>query len=96
MDPSEGGYLPPGSSSSNLQAFQALISSYEKAHKAAPSRFVKKLGEIPKVVVHSSSAGPLAIKLAYKGLIGKFKILWPSPKAMHHWLELNWHKLTQG
>jgi hypothetical protein len=64
MAPSEGGDPPPGSSTSDLQAFQALISSYAKTHRANPSRFVKKSTEIPKVVVHAPSAWPLALRLA--------------------------------
>jgi hypothetical protein len=54
------------------------------------------MDEIPKVVVHPSSARPLALRLAENGLIGKFTGLWPSPKAMHHWLDLNWRKMIQG
>jgi hypothetical protein len=96
MAPSEGGDPPPGSSSSDLQAFQALISSYAKAPKPPPSRFVKKAAEIPKVTVFSPSAQPLALRLADRGLIGQFTGLWPSPKSMHLWLEANWRKLIQG
>jgi hypothetical protein len=81
----------------DLEAFQTLITSYKKATKdVQPSRFVKRLEEIPKVAVHSSSARPFALRLAENGLIGQFTGLWPSPKAMASWLDLNWRKIIKG
>jgi hypothetical protein len=46
-----GGETPPNlPPPPDFFAFQALISSYEKYVKLAPSRFVKKMDEIPKLV----------------------------------------------
>jgi hypothetical protein len=52
--------------------------------------------EISKVHVHPLSAHPFSLRLDENGLIGKFKGLWPFPKAMHHWLDINWKKMIQG
>jgi hypothetical protein len=49
-----------------------------------------------KVLVHSSSSHPFALRLAENGLIGKFTGLWPSLWAMAQWLDLNWRKKIQG
>jgi hypothetical protein len=96
MAPSVGGDPPLVSPSPDMQAFQALVSSYAKAPKILPSHFVKKAAEIPKVVVFAPSARPLALRLTDRGLIGQFTGLWPSPRAMHIWLEANWRKLIKG
>jgi hypothetical protein len=48
------------------------------------------------VVVHSSSVRPFALQLDENGLIGQFTRLWPSPKEMASWLDLNWRKIIKG
>jgi len=96
MAPSVGGEPPLVSPSRDMQAFQALVSSYAKAPKILPSHFFKKAAEIPKVVVFAPSTRPLALRLANRGLIEQFTGLWPSPRAMHIWLEANWRKLIKG
>jgi hypothetical protein len=54
--------LPPP----DIEAFQNLISSYKKATNQAPSCFIKKLDDISKVSVHSTSSLPFMIRLAEK------------------------------
>jgi hypothetical protein len=81
---------------SDLLDFKNLISSYDKSLKSAPSRFIKKVDAIPKVVVHPSLAQPLALILEKNMLIGYSTNLWTSPKDMHHWIYLNWRKIIQG
>jgi hypothetical protein len=95
MAPSEGGDPPPGSSTSDLQAFQALISSYAKTHKVNPHVLSKNRQKFPRLLCMLLRR-PLALRLADRGLIGQFTGLWPSPKSMHLWLESNWRKLIQG
>ena len=70
MAPPVGGDLPPGSPSPDMQAFQALVSSYAKAPKIPPTQFVKKAAEIRKVIVYAPLARPLALRLADHGIIG--------------------------
>jgi hypothetical protein len=57
---------------------------------------VKKLDEIPKFIVHPLSTHPFSLQRAENGLIGQFTGIWPSPKAMVQWLDLNWKKMVQG
>jgi hypothetical protein len=88
---------PQPPQSPDLAAFQTLISSYTKSAKGAQtSRFVKRIEEIPKVAVHTTSSRPFALRLAENGLIGQFTGLWPSPKAMALWLDQNWRKTIKG
>jgi len=58
--------LPP----LDIKAFQTPISSYKKSKKQAPSNFVKNVDDIPKVLVHPTSAQPFVIRLTENGLIG--------------------------
>jgi hypothetical protein len=64
--------------------------------KTAPPKFVKKLDEIRKILVHSSLVCPFSLQLAENGLIGQFIGIWPSPRAMAQWLDLNWKKISKG
>jgi hypothetical protein len=57
----------------DLTMFQTLISSYSKSAKGAhTSKFVKRLEEIPKVAVHSTSSRLFVLRLAENDLIGQF------------------------
>jgi hypothetical protein len=58
--------------------------------------FVKKLDEIPKVLLPPSSARKKALALADCGLIGQFTGIWPSPKTIETWMEKNWKPLIKG
>jgi len=80
-----------------IQAFEALVqASKPRAATLPPSKFVKKLDEIPTVELSSSDPCRKAVQLAENALIGKFTGLWPSPKSVEKWMAEHWYPLTQG
>jgi hypothetical protein len=61
-------------------AFQGLVLASIKQLKSSPSRFIKNLDEIPKIMLPSSTMRKKSLALAYHGLIGEFTGIWPFPK----------------
>lgn len=77
-------------------AFQALVAASIKHLKTPPSKFVKKLDEIPKFVLSSPAARKIALALANHGLIGQFTRIWPSPKTVALWMNKKWIPPIKG
>jgi len=97
MEPSDGrGPPPPPPPDEDARAFQAMVASSMKSTKTQPTQFVKKLAEIPKVTLPTTSARRKALTLADRGLIGQFIGIWSSPKMVTTWLEKNWKPLIKG
>jgi hypothetical protein len=57
--------------------------------KFHPSKFVKKLDEIPKVALPPSFSRRKALALVDRGLIGQFMGIWPLSKMDAFWLKKN-------
>jgi hypothetical protein len=80
-----------------LEAFKALVrSAGPKSKPSLPSKFIKKLEEIPSLELSPEEPCKLALQLADKALIGKFTGLWPSPKTVEAWTNERWKPLIQG
>jgi len=80
-----------------VEAFKALArSAGSKAKASPPSKFVKKLEEIPSLDLSPLEPCNLALLLSENSLIGKFTGLWPSPKAVTAWMKECWKSLVQG
>jgi len=79
------------------EAFKALIrSTGAKAKPSTPSKFVRKMEEIPILELSPQDPCDLALELSEKALIGKFTGLWPSPKAVTIWMNECWKHLVKG
>jgi len=73
--------------SDQFQAFKALVqASKTQAASLPPSKFMKKLNEIPSLELSPFDPCQKAILLAKKALIDKFTGLWPSPKLVEIWM----------
>jgi hypothetical protein len=80
-----------------LEAFKTLVrSAGPKSKPSLPSKFVKKMEEIPSLELSPEDPCNLALFLAEKALIGKFTGLWPSPKTVEAWMDDRWKMLIQG
>jgi hypothetical protein len=56
----------------DITAFSSLVLSFSKSTKSPPSRFVKKLDKILKVLIHPTNLCSLALWLVKNGLIEQF------------------------
>ena len=80
-----------------LEAFKALVrSAGPKPKPVLPSKFVKKMEEIPSLELTPEQPCSIALILAETCLIGKFTGLWPSPKAVEAWTNDRWKSLIKG
>jgi len=80
-----------------LEEFKALVrSAGSKSKPALPSKFIKKMEEIPSLELSPEEPCNVALFLAENGLIGKFMGLWPSPKTVEAWIIERWKPLIQG
>ena len=68
---------PPDASA----AFFSLIASLPKKKKSDASKFVKKLDDVPEVILPPEGPIQVALSLADRALVGQFTGLWPSPKS---------------
>ena len=91
-----GGDAPLSSSISADEAFRRLIRSSRKK-PGAPSipKFIKKLDEIPEIVLPAEQPIKIALALAERGLVGQFMGLWPSTKTTDDWIQRNWRPLLK-
>jgi hypothetical protein len=87
---------PLSSPPRDIEAFCALTGLALKSIKVPPSKFVKKIDEIPKVPVHASSSKNVAVCFATNGLIGQFTGIWPSLTAVANWVDQSWKPLIKG
>ena len=78
------------------RAFYVMIAASIKSSKVQQSKFVKKLEEIPKVIIPPSTSRKKALALVYWGLIGQLIGTWTSQKTVAFWLEKNWKPLIRG
>jgi hypothetical protein len=79
-----------------LEAFKALVrSAGPKTKPSIPSKFVKKMEEVPTLELSPEQPCNFALYLAEKALVGKFTGLWPSPKTVDAWIEERWRPLIQ-
>ena len=63
-------------------AFDKLIASHNRTSgKGAPSKFVKRIEDVPEVALPPEETIQVALSLANRALIGQFTGLWPSPKT---------------
>jgi hypothetical protein len=80
-----------------LEAFKKLVrSAGPKSKPSLPSKFVKKMEEIPSLELDPEGPCKLALLLTENALIGKFTGLWPSPKTVEAWMDDRWKMLIQG
>jgi len=83
--PGGGGSAPPPPASA-ADAFRRLVSSGGKRpFQPVVPKFIKKLEEIPEIVLPEDHPVKTALALAERGLVGQFMGLWPSPKATDDW-----------
>ena len=85
-----GGSSPPP----KLNAFRRLVAA-SNSRKPTQNRqtFVKKLDNIPSVDLPTEQPCRTTMNIADRGLIGQFSGLWPSPKAIDGWVQINWKPL---
>jgi hypothetical protein len=76
--------------------FQAMVANSIKNVKSQPSKFVKKLDEMLKVLLLPSSSRKKALTLVDCGLIGNFVGVFFSLRTMSSWLEKKWKPLIKG
>ena len=80
-----------------LLAFKALVQVVDPPTASqAPSKFVKKIDEIPSLELSPSDPCQKALILSEKSIIGNFTGLWPSPKAVELWIVEHWNHILQG
>jgi hypothetical protein len=80
-----------------LDAFNELVrSAGAKSKLPPPSKFVKKMEEVPSVELSPEEPCNTALFLAERALIGKFTGLWPSPKSVEAWIEERWRSMIKG
>lgn len=91
MAPLDGAHPPPSALSDELEesasvstsASTSLISSLgPPLSRHVISKFVKKLNDIPKIVLPPTLPCRAALSLYKSGLGWKFTSLWPSPKSV--------------
>ena len=58
-------------------------------------KFIKKLDEIPEIVLPAEQPIKIALALAERGLVGQFMGLWPSAKTTDDWIQRNWRPLLK-
>jgi hypothetical protein len=81
----------------SLEAFKELVrKAGAKSKLSPPSKFIKKLDEIPSLELSPEDPCNCALFLAERTLIGKFTGLWPSPKTVEAWIEERWGPMIQG
>lgn len=94
MDPRGSSEIPPPSPP-EVEAFKKLVAASGKwPITGAQQKFVKKLDNIPTVVLSIEETCRSALNLVERGLIGQFTGLWPSPKAIEDWVNQNWIPLV--
>ena len=91
-----GGEAPPSSPISADEAFRRIIGPSGKK-PGAPSipKFIKKLDEIPEIVLPVEQPIKIALALAERGLVGQFMGLWSSAKTTDDWIQRNWRPLLK-
>ena len=78
----------------SLEAFKELVrKAGAKSKLSPPSKFIKKLDEIPSLELSPEDPCNCALFLAERTLIGKFTGLWPSPKTVEAWIEERWRPM---
>ena len=77
-----GGNSPPSPPISDEDTFRRLLSVAGKK-LVAPQipKFIKKLDEIPEIVLPEEKPIKIALALAERGLFGQFMGLWPSTRT---------------
>lgn len=55
-------------------------------------RFAKRVDFIPNLDLEHSMANQHSIILLERDLVGKFLVLWPSPRTVVEWISKNWPK----
>ena len=72
----------------NADAFRRLINSNGK-RKADPiiPKFIRKLEEIPEIVLPEARPMKTALALAQRGLVGQFMGLWLFSKTTDDWIQ---------
>jgi hypothetical protein len=79
-----------------LEAFKALVrSAGPKSKPSLPSKFVKRMEEIPSLELSPEEPCKFSLLLADKAL-SKFTGLWPSPKTVEAWTIDRWEPMIQG
>jgi hypothetical protein len=86
-----GGEAAPPPARSVEDAFRRLVNSRgKKSTPPAIPKFIKKLEEIPEIVLPEENPMKIVVALAQKGLVGQFMGLWPSTKTTDDWIQRNW------
>ena len=77
-----------------LDEFDRLISSHNRrSGKGDSPKFVKRLEDVPEVVLPPEETIRVALSLVDRALIGQFTGLWPLPKTTDSWVQRNWRPL---
>ena len=80
-----------------ILAFKALVhAAAPQAASLPPSKFMKKIEEIPSLELSPSDPCQKAITLSERALISKFTGLWPSPKEIELLIAEHWKPIVQG
>jgi hypothetical protein len=91
MSSDRGGEPPP---LPIVDAFRRLLIAEGKLPASdPPSKFVKKLDEIPSIALPPDQPMQIAVSLADRALVGQFVGLWPSPRTTENWIQKNWRPL---
>lgn len=80
----------------HLLAFKALVQAVAPQATSPPSKFVRKLDEIPSLELSPADPCRKVLLLSEKALIGKFTGMWPSPKVVEHWISEHWKPMLHG
>lgn len=87
--------LPPLPTSA-AEAFSVLLASLPKKRTFEAAKFVKKLDDIPEILLLVEGPIQVALSLADRALVGQFIGLWPSPKSTEIWVAKNWAPLIKN
>jgi len=79
------------------KSFASLISTMgPRKNRPSVTKFFKRLEDIPEISLRPALPCRATLSLAECGLVGQFTGLWPSPKTMQKWVEMNWMASIDG
>lgn len=72
-----------------------ILVELPKKKAPEPSKFVKRLEDIPAISLPPETPMQVALSLSERALVGQFTGLWPSPKSTESWVSRNWAPLIR-
>lgn len=88
--------MDPPPMEDQLLAFKALVQAAVPQAVSPPSKFVRKVDEIPSMEISPVDPFQKALIFTEKALIGKFTGLWSSPKAVELWISEHCNPMLHG